>query len=133
MYEVTRRLHFCYAHRLLGYEGKCRHLHGHNAVAEVSFRRRTLDRRGMALDFEEIKRTVQAWIDAELDHRLLLNAADPLAKALKALGEPVVTLKGNPTAEAIAKLIYDCAARKKLPVRGVRLWESVNSAAEYVR
>lgn len=131
MYAVTRRMHFCYAHRLWGYRGKCRHLHGHNAAVEATFRRRALDRTGMALDFDEIKRSVQSWIDAELDHKLLLNARDPLSSALRKLGEPVVALKGNPTAENIAKLIFDFAARKRLPVAGVKVWESVHSAAEY--
>ena len=28
MYKVTREIHFCYGHRLLNYDGKCRHLHG---------------------------------------------------------------------------------------------------------
>ena len=29
MFQVTRELRFCYGHRLLNYEGKCRHQHGH--------------------------------------------------------------------------------------------------------
>ncbi|MFA6317505.1 MAG: 6-carboxytetrahydropterin synthase [Elusimicrobiota bacterium] len=130
-FTVTRRVHFCYGHRLLDYRGKCRHLHGHNAVAEVSFRRRTLDRRGMALDFDDIKKSVQVWVDEELDHRLLLNRRDPLVKLLQDLGEPVVAMPGNPTAENIAKLLFEFAAGKGLPVSGVRLWENPNSCAEY--
>ncbi|MBI5622925.1 MAG: 6-carboxytetrahydropterin synthase [Elusimicrobia bacterium] len=130
-YTVTKRIHFCYGHRLLDYAGKCRHLHGHNAAAELSFSRRFLDRRGMALDFADIKETVQAWVDAELDHRLLLNRRDPLARLLRGAGEPVVTLPGNPTAENIAKLLFDFAAGRKLPVVRVRLWENPDSCAEY--
>ncbi|MBI5884374.1 MAG: 6-carboxytetrahydropterin synthase [Elusimicrobia bacterium] len=133
MFTVTRLIHFCYGHRLLGYRGKCRHLHGHNAVAEMSFRRRGLDRLGMALDFDEIKRTVQPWVDAELDHRLLLNKRDPLVKVLRDLDEPVVTLHGNPTAENIAKLLFDFAAGRHLPVTRVRVWESRDSCAEHLR
>ena len=34
MYSVTKRIDFCYGHRLLDYEGVCRHPHGHNAVVE---------------------------------------------------------------------------------------------------
>ena len=37
MYSVTKRIDFCYGHRLLGYQGKCCHLHGHNGRAIVSF------------------------------------------------------------------------------------------------
>src|SRR5688572_28648265 len=34
MYSVTKRIEFCYGHRLLDYDGICKHPHGHNAVAE---------------------------------------------------------------------------------------------------
>ena len=36
MYRVTREIHFCYGHRLLNYDGKCRHLHGHNGKAVIT-------------------------------------------------------------------------------------------------
>ena len=36
MYRVTREIDFCYGHRLLNYEGKCRHLHGHNGRAVIT-------------------------------------------------------------------------------------------------
>ena len=38
MYSVTKRIEFCYGHRLLDYDGMCAHPHGHNAVAEVEIR-----------------------------------------------------------------------------------------------
>jgi len=129
-HSVTRVIHFCYGHRLLGHRGKCRHLHGHNGVIEVTLRRR-LDRLGMVMDFARIKAAVEGWVKAELDHRMLLNARDPLAAALRALGEPVVALPGNPTAENIARLVYARARARKLPVLRVRLWETRDSAAQY--
>ena len=36
MFRVTREIFFCYGHRLLNYEGKCRHLHGHNGRAVIT-------------------------------------------------------------------------------------------------
>ncbi len=132
-HSVTRVIHFCYGHRLLNYEGKCRHPHGHNGRVEISLSRPRLDRLGMVMDFEEIKARVQRWIDAELDHKMLLHKRDPLVKILADLGEPVVTMAGNPTAEAIAKLIFDYARKQRLPVTAVRVWETVNSYAEYSR
>ena len=38
MYAVTKRIEFCYGHRLLDYDGVCKHPHGHNAVAEIEVR-----------------------------------------------------------------------------------------------
>ncbi|MEM4248235.1 MAG: 6-carboxytetrahydropterin synthase, partial [Candidatus Nanoarchaeia archaeon] len=34
-YQVSREIEFSYGHRLLNYEGKCKHLHGHNGKALV--------------------------------------------------------------------------------------------------
>lgn len=132
MYTVTRLIHFCYGHRLLEYSGKCRHPHGHNGKIEVTIRKPALDKLGFVVDFEEIKEKVQRWVDSELDHKMLLNRKDPLAKTLKEMGEPVVLMDGNPTAENIARYIFDYAKGRKLPVVSVRLWETVNSHADYV-
>lgn len=131
MFSVTRLIHFCYGHRLLDYSGKCRHPHGHNGRIEIAMSRKKLDKLGMLMDFEDIKSTVQKWVDNELDHKMLLNEKDPLVKILRDLGEPVVTMKGNPTAEAIARFIFDYAQSQKLPVANVRVWETVNFFAEY--
>lgn len=133
MYTVTRLIHFCYGHRLMDYSGKCRHPHGHNGKVEITMESEKLDKLGMVMDFEDIKLKVQKWIDAELDHKMLLNKRDPLVKILQDLGEPVVVMDANPTAEAIARHIYDYAAKQKLPVVSVRIWETVNSFAEYGR
>ena len=47
MYSVTKRIEFCYGHRLLDYDGICKHPHGHNAIAEIEVRTDTLDARNM--------------------------------------------------------------------------------------
>lgn len=133
MFSVTRLIHFCYGHRLLGYQGKCRHPHGHNGLLEITVRKSRLDRLGMVVDFEEIKAKVQKWVDAELDHKMLLNRRDPLAKILRDLGEPVVLMDGNPTAENIAKLVFEYARARGRAVSSVRLWETANSFAQHAR
>ena len=63
MYRVAREIHFCYGHRLLNYEGKCRHLHGHNGRAVITLAAEKLDPIGMVVDFSHIKAVVSAWID----------------------------------------------------------------------
>ena len=88
MYLVTKRIEFCYGHRLLDYDGICKHPHGHNAVVEVDVRTDRLDSRNMVVDFSDIKRIVKGWIDRELDHKMILRHDDPLVKPLEALGEP---------------------------------------------
>ena len=130
-FSVTRLIHFCYGHRLLNYSGKCRNLHGHNGLIEITIEGKKLDRLGMVMDFEEIKSKVQTWVDRELDHKMILNRRDPILSDMRKHGQPCVTIDGNPTAESIAKLIYDYAKSKRLPVSSVKLWETRNSYAQF--
>lgn len=131
MYTITQKFTFCYGHRLMGHPGKCRHVHGHTSVAEVLFRFEVLQDSGMAMDFLEIKSLLGAWIDAELDHKLLLFNDDPLCRVLEKEGEPFRKLPFHPTAENIARVIFDAAIQMNLPVSQVTIWESDRSAAAY--
>ena len=131
MFQVTRELRFCYGHRLLNYDGKCRHLHGHNGRAIITLETERLDPLGMVVDFSTIKRVIGSWIDSQLDHRMILHKDDPVLPHLQAQGEPVFLVDVNPTAENIAKLIYDYAAAQGFPVTEVRLWETEDSYAVY--
>ena len=131
MYLVTKRIEFCYGHRLLDYDGVCKHPHGHNASVEIDVRTDSLDTRNMVVDFSDIKRLVKAWIDRELDHRMILRHDDPLVKSLQALGEPVYLLDSNPTVERIARLVFDVSREQGLPVARVTVWETPSSWATY--
>jgi 6-pyruvoyltetrahydropterin/6-carboxytetrahydropterin synthase len=131
MFRVTKEIHFCYGHRLLNYAGKCRHLHGHNGKAVVTLEAAALDALGMVVDFSAIKRVIGKWIDDALDHRLLLHRDDPIIPELLRQGEPFVTLDVNPTAENIARLIFERAAAHGMPVTEVTLWETEAAFATY--
>ena len=52
----------------------------------------------MLVDFAEIKRKVQHWIDENLDHNMLLCRDDPLLPILRERGERVFEMDCNPTA-----------------------------------
>ncbi|MGP0069073.1 MAG: 6-pyruvoyl trahydropterin synthase family protein [Isosphaeraceae bacterium] len=131
MYRVTREIEFCYGHRLLNYDGKCRHLHGHNGRAVITLQGPGLDRCGMLVDFGEIKQKVQEWIDENLDHNLLLCREDPLLPVLLAHDERVFVMDDNPTAENIARLIFERARESGLPVVEVVLWETEHCCSAY--
>ena len=130
---MTREIGFCYGHRLLNYDGKCRHLHGHNGRAVITLEADQLDRLGMVVDFTRIKRVVQSWIDETLDHKMLLHKDDPVLPLLREQGEPVFVMEVNPTAENIARLIFDYATGQGFPVSEVRLWETDACYASYAR
>jgi len=131
MYHVSRQIDFCYGHRLLQYDGKCKHLHGHNGRAVISIAADQLDKLGMVMDFGDIKRVVSTWIDEELDHRMILHQDDPVVPMLKELGEPMYLIDENPTAENIAKLIFDFSIKQGYPVTRVDLWETRRCYASY--
>jgi 6-pyruvoyltetrahydropterin/6-carboxytetrahydropterin synthase len=132
MFRVTREIDFCYGHRLLDYEGKCRYLHGHNGRAVITIESATLDARGMVVDFSDIKRVVSNWIDENLDHRMILRRDDPAVGPLAGLGEPMYLVDFNPTAENIARLIFDYAKSQGIPIVEARLWETPRCWATYL-
>ncbi len=120
MYYATVIRHFSAAHHLRDYAGKCERVHGHNYKVELQLKSPALDRTGMVADFvqmrEELDRLLQRF-----DHQDLNEI-----KPFDAL---------NPTAENIAKLIYEEMALKfssrKVKIGSVTVWETESSFASY--
>jgi len=131
MFRVTTEINFSYGHRLLDYDGKCAHPHGHNGRVEIELSTDHLDAADMAIDFTELKHTIQRWVDQHIDHRMILRRDDPLIPALSSLSEPVYIMDHNPTAECLARLICDVALEHRFPVSCIRFWESPTSYATY--
>jgi len=134
MYTVKKTYHLAYGHRLLNYKGKCENLHGHNGLVEVILKADSLGADRMVMDFTELGRKVKAWLDGNLDHKVILAKADPLAPVLEQHGQACYLTADNPTAETFAALIFDKAAGEMgLPVDEVRFWETPTSMASYRR
>jgi 6-pyruvoyltetrahydropterin/6-carboxytetrahydropterin synthase len=131
MYQISRDIHFCYGHRLMNHAGKCKKLHGHNAKAVITVQAETLRADGMIMDFSEIKEAACQWIDEQFDHQMLLHKEDPIAQTLIAANEPVRLVDLHPTAENIAKLIFDFLVSQNFPVSEVTLWETHACYATY--
>lgn len=131
MYTITVELEFCYGHRLLGYDGKCRYPHGHNGKVQLALRGTELDGQGMMVDFTVLKRDVNQWIDNTLDHRMILQESDPLVAFLQAQNEPVCPIPNHPTTENIAKMIFDYCQSRGYPIFEVTLWETTKNFASY--
>ena len=129
VYKVTKRIDFCYGHRLLDYQGECGRLHGHNGILEIDVESQSLDHLGMVVDFNLISERVKSWVLENLDHKMLLCEQDPVVKALREMGEPLYVVKDNPTAENIARLVYLAARERGLQAAEVRLWETPSGCA----
>lgn len=113
---LTKTIDFEAAHWLPTFpEGhKCRRLHGHSFHVDVVVEGEVDEAQGYLLDFGEIKAAVQP-IQDQLDHHLL-NDIEGLS---------------NPTAEMLARWIYD-RLKPALPLLAlVRVRETCTSAAEY--
>jgi len=130
-YTVSKTFSFCYGHRLMNDDGRCKNLHGHTARATLTLGCDELDANGMVVHFDRLKGTMGAWIDENLDHAMLLCTRDPAAKALEGLGERFFRMEENPTAENIAKLLFGKAEGFGLPVISVEVWESETARATF--
>jgi len=131
MYTVSKTFSFCYGHRLLNDAGRCQHLHGHTARATLTFGSEELDENGMVCHFHRLKETMGVWIDENFDHTLLLSENDPLIASLEKGGEKFRAMPDNPTAEVLAKTLFDVAREFDLPIVCVDFWESETSKATY--
>ncbi len=133
MHKIKKTFHLAYGHRLLNYKGKCENLHGHNGVVEITLETARLNSEKMVMDFTELGKKMKTWLDVNLDHKVILAKADPLARVLAGEGQACYLTAENPTAEILAKLIFDSAGAMKLPVAEVAFWETPTSMASYSR
>ena len=131
MFTVSRDFTFCYGHRLLNYNGKCAHLHGHNGLVRISLRSAELNEQGMVLDFSELKNTIGTYIEENLDHRTILQRTDPLVPVLQKHAEPLVLIDVPPTAENLAKYLFEKIADMGFPIDRIQFWETDKCCAEY--
>ena len=137
MITCTRRIEFDAAHRILNHESKCKMLHGHRYVVEITFTNTKLDKLGRIIDFGEIKNIFSSWIDANLDHNTILSVKDEeLGDAIsKNTGQKIYYLPENPTAENISKhLFYDIAPKLfadfNAKIIKIKIYETPNCITE---
>ena len=121
MFEVTIEESFAAGHALRNYHGKCENVHGHNYRCELTVEGLEVDNTGLLVDFVLLKRMLLGVID-RLDHQWL-NDYPPFDVL-------------NPSAENIAKYIYDEVGKgigetNGVRIRSVRLWETDTSSATY--
>jgi 6-pyruvoyltetrahydropterin/6-carboxytetrahydropterin synthase len=109
-------------HRVVGHEGKCRHLHGHNYRVHFRCEAEGLDSVGRVIDFGVIKSRLCLWLEAYWDHRMLLWDEDPMQLELLDL-QSVVRVPFNPTAENMALYLLSTIGPQQLAGTEVRLVE----------
>ena len=97
MHTIVKKLHFCYGHRLMDYDGKCARPHGHNGVLEVELSSNELDARGMVYDFADVKTIVTGMGMALMGTGIAEGDGRAETAAKKAINSPLLedtTIKG---------------------------------------
>jgi 6-pyruvoyltetrahydropterin/6-carboxytetrahydropterin synthase len=128
---------FSAGHRLMGHEGRCVALHGHNYRVEVTVTAPALDAVGRVADFDVVHEVVWTWIARHWDHNMLLarDDAEVIAAVARWCGAEGPYLMDNPTAENMAMELHRACA-PALRARGMTLeriviWETDDCAATY--
>jgi 6-pyruvoyltetrahydropterin/6-carboxytetrahydropterin synthase len=120
MFEISITDSFASAHYLRGYKGKCERMHGHNYKVEVTIAAGQLNKIGLVYDFTKLKEKLGEIIEV-LDHRVLDSIG--------------YFKKNNPSAENIAKYIYDNLkkgiSKEQIRLKSVRVWETERASAVY--
>ena len=121
----ARRYHdICAGHRVVGHEGKCKNLHGHNYRFHFTIQADELDSVGRVIDFSVIKQCLAEWLENNWDHKMLLWMDDPMWLNFKDIeGMGLVPVPFNPTAENIAEHFVHTIAPQQLLGTGAELVE----------
>lgn len=141
MFYLTKIFHFEAAHALVGYDGKCRNIHGHSYELQVTVKGLPIDepgnpKNGMVIDFHDLKRIVNEEVVERLDHSFIIgtNMPDDFVESAKRNFDKIVCVAYQPTTE---NMLTDFAERikVKLPqnveLHSVRLQETRDSYAEW--
>ena len=136
-YSLTCEMFFDAAHRLSNYEGKCKRIHGHTYKVIVEISANSLNDWGAIMDFGDLKKMMNTYIDEVYDHKLLLFDKDPvneqISETLPTDGG-VYWMTANPTAENIAADIYaslKAIIKDDTYLEKVTVYETPTNAASY--
>lgn len=140
MYTVRKLFKFELAHKLRRAYSKCctEQIHGHSYLCEVFLISAMLDMDDMVVDFGLIADKLKPMFEL-LDHSLWLPSRDEqLDKVYANDNVKVIFTSRNPTAEYMAKYIYDEACKylaSSIPdcvhIKKVRVHETSTGWAEY--
>ncbi|QOF67925.1 6-carboxytetrahydropterin synthase QueD [Actinobacillus sp. GY-402] len=137
MFRVSKEFSFDMAHILDGHDGKCRNLHGHTYKLQVEVSGDLYQqgpKKGMVMDFADLKDIVKTLILAPMDHAFIYDTNSEreckIAALLNELDSKTFGMPSRTTAEEMARFIFN-RLKSELPLSAVRLWETPTSFCEY--
>ena len=143
--KIGKVIQWDMGHRVLNHRSVCKGLHGHRYKAEICVEGDLVEKKdaseeGMVIDFADIKKTAQKFIQEELDHAFMVWEKDiELLEFFKnSKGHKPVIVPFTPTAENVAVYIFNELKDKftdvfktGLHLQSVKLWETPSSYALY--
>lgn len=114
--SITKEFKFEAAHSIPAHGGKCKNLHGHSYILEVTVTgpiQQSGSATGMVMDFADISSVVKTEIIDQWDHQFLNEMV------------PFVTTAENLAAECFTRL-----SAAGLPVSKIKLWETAKCFVE---
>ena len=140
--RLTKEFSFESAHALEGYDGKCRHIHGHSYRLYVTIIGEPISdsvnpKYGMVMDFGELKRLVNEEIVDRMDHAFVMRRTDSADEVNMVLSEGfgnVVLVDYQPTCENMLVDFAELISRR-LPagvaLHSLKMHETATSYAEW--
>jgi 6-pyruvoyltetrahydropterin/6-carboxytetrahydropterin synthase len=136
MFTIRKKFKFEMAHQLhKAYTDACAStVHGHSYICEVFFTSEKLDETGMVIDFTQVKDKIKEYINS-WDHALVMCADMPFEyiNCLLKYNKNLKITTYNPTAENMAKDIFDFIKKIIPTCSRVRLHETDTGYAEYFK
>ena len=139
MFKTAKQFTFDMAHMLDGHDGKCKNLHGHTYILQVEVSGNLHEqgaKKGMVMDFADLKDIVKAHILDKMDHAFIYDTTSEretqVADLLNKLNSKTYGIATRTTAEEMTRHIFNVLKTEaKLPVSLIRLWETPSSYCEY--
>lgn len=119
MFEIEKKFRFEAGHQLIHHDGRCSEPHGHSYQMMVTLKSETLisagPKKNMVIDFYNISDIVKPMIENYLDHKWLNDTLET----------------DSPTAEYIAKWIFDHLSPKIEGLYSITIYETETSKVVY--
>lgn len=131
MQIISKIFEFDAAHRLVYHKWKCHNIHWHRYTATITLKWNIWDD-GMVKDFADLK-WIKDRLDNNRDHTYIYNPDDKYGQQFGIEGLKVYNLWCEPTAENIAKHLYEIIKPKESLLYSIEIRETRTSIATYRR
>ena len=143
--QIVKIIQWDMGHRILHHRSICKGLHGHRYKVEICVSgdlvsKSGISEEGMVIDFSDIKKISNQFIQEKLDHAFMVWEKDEeLLKFFnESKGHKPVIVPFTPTAENVAAYIFHILVDKfsdvydtGLYLKSIKLWETPSSFALY--